>query len=233
MEKNHRIIEAIILAAGLALLGLSVKSGIDNFVNKDRKVTVKGLSEVEVDADLIIWPIVSKQIGDILSDLYVNINNTNSIIKDFLRENGIKDEDISVSAPVVLDLSAERYAGDHNYRYNITSVITVKSNDVSLVRSIIDRQGELLKNGVAIIDGGYENPIRYEYTSFQDLKPKMMEEAIANAQITADQFAKNSKSKLGKILTASQGQFSIEDRDSNTPQIKNVRVVTTVTYQLK
>ena len=102
-----------------------------------------------------------------------------------------------------------------------------------MIRAIIARQGELLKEGVAIVDGGYENPIKYEYVSFRDMKPKMMEEAIANAEKTAEQFAENSHSQLNKIVSADQGQFSIEDRDSNTPHIKKVRVVTTVTYSLK
>lgn len=234
MNRQSRIIEAAILSVGLILMGQLIKSGMDNFTGKDQKVTVKGLSEMEVDADMITWPIVSKEIGDNLPSLYERINSTTSDIKAFLKENGIQEEDISVGAPVVIDLSAERYgSNDHNYRYNITSVITVKSSQVSLVRGIIDRQGELLKKGIAIVDGGYENPIKYDYISFQDLKPQMMEEAIANAQSTAAQFAQNSSSKLGKIVSASQGQFSIEDRDSNTPNIKKIRVVTTITYQLK
>jgi hypothetical protein len=65
------------------------------------------------------------------------------------------------------------------------------------------------------------------------MKPKMMQEAIENAQKTAEQFATNSNSQLNKIVSADQGQFSIDDRDSNTPYIKKVRVVTTVTYSLK
>lgn len=104
---------------------------------------------------------------------------------------------------------------------------------MKLVRSIIARQGELLKQGVAVVDGGYGSGVSYEYVSFQQMKPKMMQEAIKNAEQTAAQFAENSNSKLDKIMTADQGQFSIEDRDSNTPYIKKVRVVTTVTYSLK
>lgn len=69
--------------------------------------------------------------------------------------------------------------------------------------------------------------------SFQQMKPEMMEEAIKNAQKTAEQFAKVSESELGKIQTAGQGQFEIGDRDQNTPYIKKLRVVTTVTYSLK
>ena len=115
----------------------------------------------------------------------------------------------------------------------MTSVITVTSQQVKQVRGIIARQGDLLKDGIAIVDGGYENPIKYEYVSFKEMKPKMMQEAIENAEKTAQQFAENSHSQIDKIVSADQGQFSIDDRDSNTPWIKKVRVVTTVTYSLK
>ena len=122
---------------------------------------------------------------------------------------------------------------NHAYRYNITLVITVTSSNVDLVRSIIARQGELLKQGVAIVAADYDQQTNYEYVSFKKMKPEMMTEAIENAEQTAKQFAKNSNSTLNKIVSANQGEFSIEDRDANTPYIKRVRVVTTVTYSLK
>lgn len=231
---KEKIISATIIAIGIMVLGLCVKGGIDNFANKDRKVSVKGLSEREVPADKVTWPILSKELGNDLPQLYSEIGVTQSKIKRFLIGNGIKESEININAPVVIDLNADQYSNNQKgYRYNITSIITVTSNDVKLVRSIIARQGELLKEGIAIVDGGYENPIKYEYVSFKDMKPKMMQEAIENAQKTAEQFATNSNSKLNKIVSADQGQFSIDDRDSNTPYIKKVRVVTTVTYSLK
>ena len=234
MKTDNRIISAAILAVGIIVLGLCVKSGIDNFANKDRKVAVKGLAEKEVAADKVTWPILSKELGNDLPDLYEKIGVTQRKIKKFLIANGVKESEINVNAPVVIDLNADQYSNNvRTYRYNITSIITVTSNNVKLVRSIIARQGELLKEGVAIVDGGYENPVKYEYVSFTSMKPKMMEEAIENAEKTAQQFAKNSNSKLNKIISADQGQFSIDDRDSNTPYIKKVRVVTTVTYSLK
>ncbi len=229
-----RIKEAAIIAVGIIVLGLCVKSGLDSFSDKDRKVTVKGLSEREVEADKVTWPILTKEIGDDLPVLYTRINATTAKVKAFLKQSGIKDSEISVNAPVVVDMNAERYGvQNHDYRYNITSTITVTSRNVKLVRSIIARQGELLKQGVAVVDGGYGNGVVYEYVSFQQMKPKMMQEAIKNAEQTAKQFAENSDSKLGKILDAGQGQFSITDRDGNTPYIKKLRVVSTVTYSLK
>ena len=234
MNSNKSVLCAALIALGIVVLGFCIKGGIDNFANKDRKVAVKGLAEKEVDADKVTWPIVSKELGNDLPELYTRLGNTQAKIKRFLVANGIKADEISVNAPSVIDQNADQYSDQRRaYRYNITSVITVTSRNVKLVRSIIARQGELLKEGVAIVDGGYENQIKYEYVSFRQMKPKMMEEAIANAEKTAEQFAKNSKSNLNKIVSADQGQFSIEDRDQSTPYIKKVRVVTTIVYSLK
>jgi len=61
----------------------------------------------------------------------------------------------------------------------------------------------------------------------------MIAEATANARQAADKFASDSDSKLGKIKTASQGQFSIDNSDSSTPFIKKVRVVSTIIYYLE
>ncbi|MBO4315325.1 MAG: SIMPL domain-containing protein [Prevotella sp.] len=232
--KQKEIISAALIALSIFALGWFIKAGIDNIVNKDRKVNVKGLAEQEVEADKVTWPIVSKEVGNDLGGLYESIGSTQAKIKAFLLRSGIKEQELSINPPSVVDMTAREY-GDRNmpYRYIVTSVITVTSKNVKQVREIIARQGDLLKEGVAVVDGGYENPIKYEYVSFMEMKPKMMQEAIENAEKTAQQFAENSHSKLNKIVSADQGQFSIDDRDSNTPWIKKVRVVTTVTYSLK
>lgn len=232
--KENRTIAAALIALGLVCLGWFIKAGIDDFASKDRKVNVKGLAEQEVEADKVTWPIVSKEVGNDLPDLYNKIGTTQQKIKAFLLRNGIKQEELTENAPQVIDLQAREYNdGNKPYRYIVTSVITVTSQQVKQVRKIIARQGDLLKEGVAIVDGGYENPVKYEFVSFKEMKPKMMQEAIENAEKTAQQFAENSHSQLDKIVSADQGQFSIDNRDENTPYIKKVRVVTTVTYSLK
>lgn len=234
MKENNHIIAAALIAIGIIFLGWYIKAGIDNFANKDRKVNVKGLAEREVEADKVTWPIVSKEVGNDLPGLYDKIGATQRKIKAFLLRSGIQEKELTENAPQVVDLQAREYSDNNKpYRYIVTSVITVTSNQVKKVRQIIARQGDLLKEGVAIVDGGYENPVKYEFVSFKEMKPKMMQEAIENAEKTAQQFAENSHSKLDKIVSADQGQFSIDDRDSNTPYIKKVRVVTTVTYSLE
>ena len=113
----NRIKEAALIAIGIIVLGLCIKSGLESFSDKDRKVVVKGLSEREVEADKVTWPILTKEIGDDLPSLYTRINSTTAKVKAFLKQNGVKDSEISVNAPVVVDMSAERYgANNHDYR---------------------------------------------------------------------------------------------------------------------
>ena len=226
--------EAALLAIGLFILGTQIQKGINNFVEKDRIVTVKGLAEMEVPANKVTWPLMYKEVGNDLTALYNRINATNTAIVEFLKKKGITEEEISINAPEIIDMQAERYVGENKtYRYNVTTVITVTSAKVDLVRSLISEQSELLKQGIAITGGDYRYQIQYDYTSLNEIKPKMIEEATKNAREAALKFAKDSDSELGKIRRASQGQFSIDNRDANTPYIKRIRVVTTIDYLLE
>jgi hypothetical protein len=222
--------EAIIIAIGLVILGGSIEDGIE----KERMVTVKGLAEMEVPANKVTWPLVYKEVGNDLGTLYDKIKTTNRTIIGFLKDKGIAENEISVNAPEIIDMQAERYnTNPVPYRYNVTTVITVTSQQVDLVRSLISEQGELLKQGVAIIGGDYRYNVEYDFTGLNDIKPQMIEEATKNARESAMKFAKDSDSKLGKIIRANQGQFTIGNRDAHTPYIKHVRVVTTIDYSLK
>lgn len=155
---KDKLLSAATLAVGIIIMGLCLKAGMDNFTEKDRKVTVKGLAEKEVKADKVTWPIVSKELGNDLPELYNRIAGKQHAIKRFLIANGISDKEITVNAPQVVDLSADQYSENRReYRYNVTLVITVTSSHVDRVRGIMARQGELLKQGVAIVSGDYNN----------------------------------------------------------------------------
>lgn len=235
MSKSvSKIISSVIIAFGVVILGMCIKSGFDNFSYSDRVVTVRGLAEKEVTADKVTWPIVFKEVGNDLPQIYASISKTNNAIVEFLKTNGLSVNEISINAPEIIDLQAERYSSnDKLYRYNVTSVITATSENVELVNNLINRQAELLKQGIAIIADGYSYRTNYEFTNLNSIKPEMIAEATHNAREAAVKFAADSESKLGKIKTATQGQFSISDRDAYTPYIKNVRVVTTIMYYLE
>ena len=234
MMKDSKVISATIIAVALVVLGLSIRSGIVAFKDLDRAVSVKGLAEREVQADKVTWPLVYKEIGNDPTDMYNTLEQKNKKVVTFLKSAGLTDEEISINPPVISDRQADNYGNEiMNYRYKATSVITVTSSNVDKVRKLMSNQAELMKQGIAIVSEEYgSNSIQYEFTKLNEIKPEMVEEATKNARVTAEKFAEDSGSSLGDIRTASQGQFSIEDRDSNTPYIKKVRVVSTIEYNL-
>lgn len=231
--KNSGIIPSLLIAVAIVVLGLCLKAGIDDFSHRDRAVTVRGLCEKEVMANKVTWPIVTKEMGNELTTIYDKIQRNNAAILAFLKNNGIEDSEISVNPPAVNDRMANSYSNENvRYRYNVTNVIVVTSSKVDKIRKLIDAQTELLKQGIALTED-YEYLTTYEYTDLNSIKPEMIAEATRNAREAANKFAADSDSRLGKIKTATQGQFSITDRDQYTPYIKNIRIVTYVDYYLE
>ncbi len=223
---------AALLMTGLIIMGYLIGSGIEKFANKDRFVTVKGLAERDVMANKVIWPLPFKSVGNNLSELYNTVEEYSKIIVSFLHKYGISDNEIVIGAPTVTDREAQSYAPENiKYRYQVASVITIISPQVEKVLQLMQSQLELMKQGVAIGED-YSYPTRFEFTKLNELKPEMIEEATRNARAVAQKFANDSESDLGGIRQANQGQFSITS-DATTPQIKKVRVVTTVDYYLK
>lgn len=231
---KHYYVEASILAVAICVFGFFVQKSLLRFVDKERSVTVKGLSEREVPADKVIWPLVYKELGNDPSELYQRFEKKNSMVVAFLKKYGLSEKEITINPPQIKDRFADSWSQTGiSDRYVASSVIIVSSVQVELVREIMMQQTELMKAGIALVSEEYgNNMVRYEFTGLNDVKPEMIEESTKNARLAAEKFAKDSDSELGKIRRATQGQFSIMDRDGNTPHIKNVRVVSTVEYYI-
>ncbi|MGL5652858.1 MAG: SIMPL domain-containing protein [Vibrio sp.] len=221
------------LIIGLATLGFLVQQMAVKFKEYERVVTVKGLSEREVLADTVIWPIQFSVADNQLATLFDTVDQQTQLITQYLVQQGIDRNAISLSAPAVIDKKAQQYGEDRaEFRYLATQTITVYSKQVEKVRNIVSDIGQLGKQGVVFNQDPYNNRVEFSFSALNEIKPDMIEQATKQAREVAQKFAKDSQSTLGKIKTASQGQFSITDRDNNTPYIKNIRVVTTVEYYL-
>lgn len=230
--KNFKF-EAFLLMIGMIVMGLMVMLGLGRVNHSVRTVNVRGLAEMNVEANKVTWPITVKEVGDELTSVYAKVSKSAEMVVKYLKDNGLNDDEIAVTAPQVVDRMANYYDNSWKARYNVSSNIVVTSNKVKLVMELISRQGELLEKGVAINSSDYDTYTIYEYTELNTIKPQMIEEATKNARAAAEKFAKDSDSKLGKIKTANQGLFTIENVDAYTPNIKHVRVVTNVTYFLE
>ena len=233
MDKG-KLFSGLAIMVGLVVLGLMIPRAVSVYRSYDRTVDVKGLCEREVKADRVIWPITYKVMADDIRSIYSQLDVSVATIKDFLLSGGISEDEISVSVPSVSDKFANEYGeNQRTFRYIAKNVVTVCTDKVDLVLALMARQSELLKKGIVTESNDWENRVEFSYEGLNDIKPEMIEIATMNAREAAQKFAKDSGSRLGKIKTANQGTFSIVDRDSNTPYIKKIRIVTYVTYYLK
>lgn len=225
---------AVLLAAGLVGLGVALSWGLQQFRAAERSVEVKGLSEREVPATLAIWTLSH---GDADADgaaLYPRLEARTAKIVAFLAERGFEPKEITVGAPQVVDRQAQEYGEQGNrLRYFGRSTVNVYTTKVDAVRKALGELGELGRRGVAVSGQGENGGVQYVFDDLNAIKPAMIEEATRNARESAMKFAADSKSTLGKIRRANQGQFSISDRDASTPHIKRVRVVSTIEYYLQ
>ena len=237
MEQGSRVsafILGVAVMVGLTALGYQLGNAAIAFKQYERSVTVKGLSEREYEADIVIWPIQFSVAGNDLGSLYESIERSTSLIKQFLVENGIEAGEISFAAPAITDKSAQQYGNSARpeFRYTASQTVTVYSKNISGVRSVMGSLSQLGKQGIVFTGANYQAQTEYIFTRLNDVKPEMIEEATRKAREVAEKFAADSDSRLGKIRKASQGQFSISPRDNNNPHIKQVRVVSTVEYYL-
>lgn len=232
--KTTAWILGISLFLGLVLLGYQLGNAVITFKQLDRSVTVKGLSEREYQADVVIWPIQFLEASNDLPALYKIVENNTHKIRDFLISRGISPQEISYSAPTIVDKSAQQYGGGPRaeFRYTANQTVTVYSDKIEAVRKAMTAMSELGKQGMVLSGENYQAQTEYLFTRLNDIKPEMIEEATQNAREVAEKFAADSDSDLGKIRSASQGQFSISARDNNTPHIKRIRVVSTIAYYL-
>lgn len=224
-----------LLLLGLLGMGYLLGNSVLSIKAMERTVEVKGLSEREVPADIAIWPITFNLADNDLGKLADAVKEKNAQVLKFLKSQGFSDSEISVNPPSIIDKMAREYdtGSPLGFRYSASSTVTIYSKQVDKVKNGRTQMAELGKLGIAVGNNDMSGVgTQYLYTQLNAIKPAMIEEATKNARETALKFAKDSNSGLGKIKRANQGTFSIEDRDSSTPDIKKVRVVSTVEYYL-
>jgi hypothetical protein len=244
MDKNafsHSALGGIAIALGMIIAGICIGIALSDVRTPDRFVSVRGLAEREVDADLAIWPIMFNETSDDLTVLQSAVESKRKIITDFLVGTGFNASEISYSVPRITDMKAQAQSlrlaisgtrAENIPRYASETTVTLRSSNVSGVKKAMESAGTLVGKGVALSSENYRYPTEFMFTKLNQIKPEMIEEATKNAREAADKFAKDSGSKVGKIRNASQGLFSITDRDRNSPERKIIRVVTTVEYYL-
>lgn len=234
------ILSLAVLAAGVVYGAMQIADGMKSVNANNRVVTVRGLAEQEVTANLALWPIAYTETGNDLTALQATMDEKGQTVINFLKRHGITENEIELQQVTVQDLLAQSYRqGDvGENRYILTQGYMVRTDKVEQVGKAAQQIGSLIKSGVVLSQQGSTGPI-YLFTRLNDIKPQMIAEATKNAREAAQQFAADSGEKVGNIRRASQGVFQILARDetymvSEQNQVnKNVRVVTTIEFSLE
>lgn len=231
MEKLRNVVVAGIFTLAAAVI---IAFGLANIITPERSVSVRGLAEKEVDADLAIWSLKFSLGSNSLSSLQESIVSRTDVVKSYLKEHGLDENDFTVQPPAITDNSLNSYMDQSRIRYTFigTQSVLVRSSKVAAVKSAYADSLSLVSSGIAV-SRDYDGNVSYEFTKLNEIKPEMIADATKNARLAAEQFARDSNSKVGKIKKATQGLFSIENAAPGLEDKKNVRVVTTVEYLLK
>lgn len=250
MEKRGTTITAFAIFFGLTLGAYLLGKSFERFRTDDRFISVKGFAEREVKADLVIWSFKIRITTNDLQEGNASLETAVKKVNEFLIKNGINAKEITQQSLAVTDKQANEYGGQNGnerYRYIIQQTIEVRSANVDAVQRVSRMTSELLSAGVALSTGAdYGNGLRFIFTKLNDIKPAMLQEATKNARSGAEEFTKESQTHLGKMRKASQGLFSILDRDeslagggeggyyaSGTSDLyKKIRVVISVEYAI-
>jgi len=232
-----------IFAIGLTTSGYALGDGLRRSkMAEHRSVTVRGVSERNVTADLATWPVSFSHQGTGLADVQQSVDRQAQAVRGFFLRAGFKpqeitDENVALSREQPTDREGKPVGPQ---RLIVSRSIQLRTDDIARVRQAYARQAELLRDGVELVGSGSD--VTFTFTRLSALKPEMIAEATRNARQSAEQFARDSGVSVGKMKTASQGYFSIGPRDGedcddcgssggSTP-FQKVRVVTTIDYDL-
>ncbi len=227
-----------IIAGGL--IGLGVASGGflagESLVKSRlgfRTVTVKGLSEREVPANFVVWPVTFTLSEESLTQLQGKLVKSREVIHAFLKESGFDAAEISNSPPNMREVRPNAKEKDDGPppppRYDATVTVLLRTGKVAAVKTALENCDKLVQQGILLASGRAQ----FLFTGLNEIKPAMIQEANKNARIAAEKFAGDSGSRIGRIRHAVQGPFEIEDVDGSSPDRKSVRVVTTVDLYLE
>jgi len=238
MADNRLLLAGVfggLLALGLIGGGALIGQGVVNARVGDRSVSVRGLAERNVKADLALLPLKFTASGDVLSDVQARIDGDLAIVRQFLTTQGYPAEAVDLGQLSVADTRSREYASQNGGpRFILAQTVVVRTQDVDRVQKTTRALNELVRQGVVLQD--FSGPT-YAFTKLNEVRPAMIGEATAAARTGAVQFAKDSGTALGRIKSATQGSFEILARDDigdeGSSLNKKIRVVTTINYRLR
>ncbi|MBJ6136739.1 SIMPL domain-containing protein [Marinobacter litoralis] len=234
-----KVLVAVILGLSVVISASLLKDGLTGLKTGDRYVTVKGVAEREVNADLALWPIRFVASGKTLEQAQAKARSSREAIMAFLKLQAIESSAVELQRLDVTDTRANPYQGEGEQKFIVNQTLMVRSTQIDRIRHAAQNVSELVDSGVLLSsDYGPGGPT-YLFNGLNTIKPEMIAEATESAREAASQFARDANASLGGLRRANQGVFQILARDQapgiseQQQPVKTVRVVSTFNYYLE
>ena len=234
MNNSRPWVLGLCFIVGMTIFAVVTGHTIRSVKRMEEFVTVKGLSEREVSADLAIWQVSFSVSATSLPELQKLMLEGRTSVIQFLKEGGFEQSEISNTPPQIniTQPTGDQDAEKHPTRYQAEITVLLRSNKIAAVKGAMETSDKLVQQGVALT-GNYENKAQFLFTGLNQIKPDMIQEANRNARKAAERFAADADSPVGAVRHAVQGPFEVNDVNSSSPDRKLVRVVTTVDFYLQ
>jgi uncharacterized protein len=229
-SKTASIVLGLSFIFGLVGFGLLLGEAARGYKRLDEYVTVKGLSEREAPANLVIWPVSFGLSDENLGKLQERMRSSREIVHQFLKASGFDETEISNAPPNIREFRTVPTKEDPTVRpprYDANVTVLLRTKKVAAVKMALENCDKLVEQGILLTSA---DRAQFLFTGLNEIKPSMIEEANRNARVAAERFAGDSGMKIGRIRHAFQGPFEIEDVDASSPDRKTIRVVTTVDF---
>ena len=205
------------LAIAVVLLAASLAWGLqrvgDGIARRDSDtVSVRGTAQRNVKADRALWKLSVSQSADTASAAITGVDSGVDVVLEFLRSNGVTTDAVSLGS-ISNYANKEFVDGNSTGRvltYEASREVIIRLSDVDKAAALAADLGQVLARGVNIYTAGPE----YYLDSLSTLRPKLLAEAMIDAQARAESLLGAVDSKVGAVKSVSSGPFQVTARDS-------------------
>ncbi|MFA6314809.1 MAG: SIMPL domain-containing protein [Candidatus Paceibacterota bacterium] len=196
------------LVIGLAIL-LSSFVGAATFLKArslDDALSVTGSAKMRVTADSVKWSFnISRRVTEYtLQSGYSNMAKDLTAVKNFLSQNGLKEEQITI-APIYMEEMYKDPNSSGPREITLRQSIMVQSTDVAGITSLAKSTEILTTTGIFLSSFSPE----YFYSKLAELRVSLLSDAIKDAKARANEIAKSSGQSVGSLKSASSGVVQV------------------------
>jgi uncharacterized protein len=249
-QLNKEIARALVVLGLLMAIGMSVGSyllgvQVKRIGSGKQSISVKGLAEKSVAADRAEWTVGVRLDGPTFVAALKALREQRPMLDQFLIQQGFDKDSMKAGAEEVSPKMVEEQRSENRIvqvqkGYTASQEIVISTKDLAKVQAA----GKAILDAEAKTQSIFHSQPLFLVSNLEEIKMSLIGAATKNAQVRAEEFAKNGNAKVGAMHSASQGAFYIlragagmEGGDwggayDKTTIDKLARVVVTIEYNI-